>query len=103
MHPRRLAIPVGAGSRRKGFLHRARADRQALLHHFGNKEKLYSEVLLRVARQRQATIREIPNGDLDSARHLEERVLVQPALARMLGPGLLEEIRTNHEQGLGHW
>ena len=51
--------------------------KQALLHHFGNKEKLYGEVLMHISGELLAASREIVTTGEDPAQQLEELVVAQ--------------------------
>ncbi|MAT92385.1 MAG: TetR family transcriptional regulator [Halioglobus sp.] len=51
--------------------------KQALLHHFGSKEKLYGEVLRRISDELNAQIRRIADAGTDPAQQLEEMVVAQ--------------------------
>jgi AcrR family transcriptional regulator len=51
--------------------------KQALLHHFGSKEKLYGEVLQNISDRLAATIDEIRHAHDSPARQLEEMLLAQ--------------------------
>ena len=51
--------------------------KQALLHHFGSKEKLYGEVLRELSQQLQETTREITGSGREPAEQLVELVVAQ--------------------------
>ncbi len=51
--------------------------KQALLHHFGSKEKLYGEVLQRISNELMAESSTPSNSELDPIADLTERVLSQ--------------------------
>jgi AcrR family transcriptional regulator len=51
--------------------------KQALLHHFGSKEKLYGEVLQRLSGPLLESTREIAGSEMDPAEQLEELVVAQ--------------------------
>lgn len=51
--------------------------KQALLHHFGNKEKLYGEVLIHISRELLTASREIVDTGATPAQRLEELVIAQ--------------------------
>lgn len=51
--------------------------KQALLHHFGSKEKLYGEVLLELSQQLLESTREITESDREPGEQLVELVVAQ--------------------------
>lgn len=51
--------------------------KQALLHHFGSKEKLYGEVLQRLSAHLLETTREITGSEMDPATQIIELVVAQ--------------------------
>ncbi len=77
--------------------------KQALLHHFGSKEKLYGEVLQRISRELMASTQEIVESTPDPVGRLTELVLAQyrllvsePDAARLIMRELLDnEDRAN--------
>lgn len=82
--------------------------KQALLHHFGNKEKLYGEVLLRISRQLQSQLGEAGEAAGDPARQLEELLLSQYRL-QMADPDsarlIMRELLDNEQRAekAGNW
>ena len=82
--------------------------KQALLHHFGSKEKLYGEVLQRLSGPLLENTREIVGSEMDPATQLEELVVAQyrghvhdPDAARLI----MRELLDNEQRAAkaGHW
>ena len=82
--------------------------KQALLHHFGSKEKLYGEVLQRLSGALLETTRQITASEMDPATQLEEVVVAQyrghmhdPDAARLI----MRELLDNEQRAAkaGNW
>ncbi len=80
--------------------------KQALLHHFGNKEKLYGEVLQHISNRLQASTREILEQEDTPERQLEALLLAQyqahldnPDSARLIMRELLDNERRAEKAG----